>query len=798
VRRLTGMGSGRVRVLIALAIAGIGAATIGLSPVMAGKNTDKTRYSSAFEAGFADHGFAHLSTKDVRGDKLRAARCAVPGYREAFPSKCPALSPKLRRSEARQRALCAKPVYRKRHPLFCPRITVPKANRAFKRALELNITGRWDPNLVQIDGLAINSTLLPTGKILWYAYPEKPNFAGPTLGDGSYPGSPANEAAINAATNWAEAYVFDPATGTSVRRDPPTDPTTGKPYNLWCSGQVMLRDGRVLVAGGNLAYYTLADPKYKGHYVVLTFNPFNETWTVQPRMRHGRWYPTLTELSDGRVVIVAGLDEEPLGQGDSNNTDIEVFTPSPNLDGVGSIQLVKEGQGFGLYPHVFLNGQGKLIVVGPDEEDSRIIDPTNWSVTPTQFLPSYGAQGGRREWGAAVMLPSPNAEAPSTIMMIGGSDAEDDHYNNPDQTNTTLLVNMANGGITNGAPNIRKRSHVNTTILPDGSLFTNGGGAGSIDGDQYAGPVFTGELLNPGASAWIETDPAKEERTYHSTSLLLPDGRVATMGDDRTENSRNRALRTVEYYEPPYLHKGARPTITSAPAGTPYGVPVGIGTPDAIAKAVIIKLGSTTHALDTSQRSLTLSFAAAPGGISVTMPSSANAAPPGYYQLFLLNAAGVPSMSKFIRIDTGLPVPSAVPVIPGPPGGGAAALPAPKISKLKATVKFKKGFATVKLSFKASKAFKGTVKLFPIAKAKKGSKAKLIKKPIVSKSISGAGTKLFAATIRFSVKGKRFPLKLRMTIALKDKRGGTTRTTTKGLLLIKTPKPKARILARAR
>ena len=110
---------------------------------------------------------------------------------------------------------------------------------------------------------------------------------------------------------------------------------------------------------------------------------------------------------------------------------------------------------------------------------------------------------------------------------------------------------------------------------------------------------------------------------------------------------------------------------------------------------------------------------------------------------------------------------------------------------------FKRGFATVKLSFKASKAFTGTVKLFPIAKGKKG-KAKLVNKAIASKTIKGVGNKTFAATIRFSVKGKRFPLKLRMTIALKDKRGGATRTTTKGLLLIKSPKPTARILARAR
>jgi hypothetical protein len=153
-----------------------------------------------------------------------------------------------------------------------------------------------------------------------------------------------------------------------------------------------------------------------------------------------------------------------------------------------------------------------------------------------------------------------------------------------------------------------------------------------------------------------------------------------------------------------------------------------------------------------------------------------------------------------IRIDTGLAAPSPIPVVPGPgSGGGVAKLPAPKISKLKATVTFKKGFATVRLSFKASKAFKGTVKLFPLGKKIKGKAArKLITKAIVAKSVAGPGGRTVAAKIRFSVKGKRFPLKLRMTIALRDKRGGTTRTITKGLLLRKSPKPTARILARAR
>ena len=187
-------------------------------------------------------------------------------------------------------------------------------------------------------------------------------------------------------------------------------------------------------------------------------------------------------------------------------------------------------------------------------------------------------------------------------------------------------------------------------------------------------------------------------------------------------------------------------------------------------------------------------------GIQFTTPSNPNAAPPGYYMLFLVNGQGVPSVASMVRIDSSLPAPSPIPGVAGPGGGGPAAKrPAPKISKLKASVTFKKGFATVRLSFKASKAFKGTVKLFPLGKKIKGKAArKLITKAIVAKSVGGPGNRTVAAKLRFSVKGKRFPLKLRMTIALRDKRGGTTRTVTKGLLLKKSPRPTARILARAR
>jgi hypothetical protein len=136
-------------------------------------------------------------------------------------------------------------------------------------------------------------------------------------------------------------------------------------------------------------------------------------------------------------------------------------------------------------------------------------------------------------------------------------------------------------------------------------------------------------------------------RLYHSTALLLPDGKVLVAGGGRFGVNQFNA----EVFSPPYLFKGPRPTITSAPATLQYGASFTVGTPNgaSITKISLLRLGAVTHSFNFDQRFLQLTFQAASGGLSVRAPADANLAPPGYYLLFLVNSNGIPSVARIVQ-----------------------------------------------------------------------------------------------------------------------------------------------------
>lgn len=135
---------------------------------------------------------------------------------------------------------------------------------------------------------------------------------------------------------------------------------------------------------------------------------------------------------------------------------------------------------------------------------------------------------------------------------------------------------------------------------------------------------------------------------YHGTALLLPDGRVLSAGQDYGP-----LARYGEIFSPPYLFRGPRPTITSAPSNVGPGAVLQLASPQAatIAKVVLIRGGSTTHQVDSDQRSIPLTFTVAGETISAQVPVNRNLLPPGYYMLFVVDSDGVPSVAPWVHID---------------------------------------------------------------------------------------------------------------------------------------------------
>ena len=517
--------------------------------------------------------------------------------------------------------------------------------------------GQWIAAKSKWPIVAIHAALLPTGKVMFFSYP-------------TYPGRPNN----------AEAYLWDPANPTAppVQKDPP-----GK-ANIWCAGQTFTKDGELVVFGGNLEYEN-PSPTWKGLDKVFTFNPWTETWKEQPKMAHGRWYPTGVRLPDGRIPIVSGLDESgQLIPHSNTNQDIELFTPSGTLSGVGSIKKIGSiGTGDAderakkpigdLYPRMVVMASGRTILAGPDKGTSWFIDnpdPFTWGDIPNL--------NRHRAWGTTVPLPS-GPGGPTKLLAIGGTE-----WSGEPSTTTTELFDENNPGswqMQDGKDNLYGRGHANTVLLPDGSMVQVGGGRGSMPGFEselhYADAEQRHiELWNPASQTWRLGPAQTEARAYHSTALLLPDGRVMSAGDDfngdpgkvNASVDNDPMEDTVEIYEPPYLFRGPRPTIgplgivgdpteTDPATGMQtigYGNTVGVSTPNTnITSAALAAPGAVTHGVDMNQRLLKLNVTQKTGCVSVTMPTGIDAAPPGIYMLFLVNDQGVPSVAKFVKLEQG-------------------------------------------------------------------------------------------------------------------------------------------------
>ena len=452
--------------------------------------------------------------------------------------------------------------------------------------------GQWSSPF-DLGIVAVNMVLLKTGKILTY---------GGVLASGS------------------TARVLDPNTlnYTSV----PISST-----DLFCSGHSVLSDGRVLVVGG-------FDPanNIPGVTDANFFDPATQKWTSAPKMAYRRWYPTATTMPDGRVLVTSGattcfayrcLADDP-----------EIYNPATNT----WTTLNTAANPFWYYPFTFLLPDGRVLLAGSSEQPT-LTQTLNVATQTWTTIDPRAVDGG-----SATMY------APGKLMRSGTS--SNGGRPNVPASNATYVLDMTQPSPAwmPTAPMASPRAFHNVTVLPDGSVLATGGQQ-TMDGSSISNAAYQSELWSPTAQTWSTLAPGQIPRLYHSTALLLPDARVLVAGGGSVypapdENS-------GEIYSPPYLFKGPRPTITSAPSTIQTGVSFTIQTPSVaeVASVALIRPAATTHGFNQEQHFLNLTFQKAGTSLTVQAPANANLAPPGYYMLFLVNTNGVPSIAPFVKLQ---------------------------------------------------------------------------------------------------------------------------------------------------
>ena len=482
-----------------------------------------------------------------------------------------------------------------------------------KTMAQANVQGQWStlPYLMPIN--PVHVALLSNGKVLVVA------------GSGNCPPSQAGcpSGPPYGPSNNSGALLWDPNAGAISQ--------FSLSWDMFCNGMALLQDGRALIDGGTIKY----DPFY-GQSNVAVFDPATNLFTNVQNMAHGRWYPTVLTLGDGRVMAFSGLNETG-----ATNTAVEFYTVGSGW----STQYIAPWTP-DLYPRLHLLPNGKVFYSGA-QTTSKLFDPSTTTWNTNIASTNYS---GTRTYGTSVLLPlTPANNYDPQVMIMGGHSPA---------TNTSEIIDLAAPTPAwQSGPNMSEaRIEMNAVILPDGRALAVGG---SVNDEDTTTASLNADLLgpdpnNPGKYIFSSAGANAYPRLYHSVALLLPDATVWLAGGNP---SRGSYVQQMEIYQPPYLFNSTggaaiRPSITSAPSSISYGNAFTVQTPDAasINRVVLVRNGTVTHAFGMDQREVELSFTAQSGSLTVTGPPNGNIAPPGYYMLFLLNSSGVPSVATFVQM----------------------------------------------------------------------------------------------------------------------------------------------------
>ncbi|KPH96781.1 protein of unknown function DUF1929 [Actinobacteria bacterium OK074] len=391
---------------------------------------------------------------------------------------------------------------------------------------------------------------------------------------------------------------------------------------------------------------TLDKQDFQGIRAAYEFDPVAEKYVQVDPMAKARWYPTLVGLDDGRVLAVSGLDD--VGQIDPG--DNEIYDPKTKKWSPGPKRY------FPTYPALFLTKGGKLFYpasnagYGPADKGR---EPGLWDLKTNSFEKVPGLRDAdETETSSSLLLPPAQDQK---VMILGGGGVGESKKATP---RTAVVDLKKDNPVFEEGPNLPQGTrYLNSVIMPDDSVFTTNGS--SDYRGRSASNIFKAQFYDPRSNSFRKAADPTVGRNYHSEALLLPDGRIATFGsdplfDDQQNTKLGHFEQRMEIFTPPALHKNGknRPELGAGPEVLDGRRTATFTTehPERIAKARLMRPSAVTHTTDVEQRSIELGLSKTADAVTVDVPRDRALVPPGWYMLFVTDAAGTPSEAKWIQV----------------------------------------------------------------------------------------------------------------------------------------------------
>jgi hypothetical protein len=537
--------------------------------------------------------------------------------------------------------------------------------------------GMWQPIKYRFKYLPVHIALLHTGKVL------------------AFGGSGNDERYL---TNPYPSEIFEPDVDSDIGEG--GEHKEGRVYeisnanidaDIFCAGHTFLSDGCLLVAGGTYKYdrsiFSIPILPFSGLERSYIFDPVELRWSRMTDMSYGRWYPTCILLSDGRVLVMAGLTKRfPW----VFLNKLEIYSKDKGWQRIrGADRWIP------MYPRLHLLPSGDVFYAGSYNThytfpfSLRSFPSASFNINNNKWT-TIGLPGNiKREEGTSVLLPLLPPDYTARVLLIAGGL----------QPGTEAINHVEIIDFSENPPHYKPKTSLTharyycyAVLLPDQQVLVLGGKMGTKshhvshddskqkrkkkkiklehmhehgynisddhirENQDYVVPqeplaVREPEIYNLKEDKWYPMAHMKLDRLYHANALLLPDGRVMAAGSNPKRGVNELC---IELFCPPYLFRGDRPTISRHPGYISYGHEFEIETDAAneIQAVALMHPSVNTHCVDTEQRYLGLNFSNKNSNrLIANVPSNRNLAPPGYYMLFIIKENNIPSVASFVLLN---------------------------------------------------------------------------------------------------------------------------------------------------